>query len=586
MHLTLLALPLLAAPLTPGPRSATPTVLDMPVEAFSARLGDQTRRRGLPLQMRRAAEDRVDITVVVPVPHVVRWHPAGERLAVADSATVQIVVPGSEAAPRTIALAGEREAPPRLFWTAAGALVVDLGQGEISKLMPDAPTWSPMAQIRGTLEDLHPSGDRILVARSVKPAGEKRVDLFARSADGWQLEGHIPVGSRGIARFHGQQVAVAHPNGFALYPIETDDDHLWRTAIRGEGWPQRARGRWPHGLWIVDGRIHVATERLHLHTPFEGGPTATVPRTVVGRTIEGIAGGETWRALTVDAERGACWRAADGAVDCFDPQASAAAVDPSGERVALMRAGGLFVRDADGREVLTGASIRTREMKWAALTTDDGLWLTGVEPESHRRLSVLGPAPSIRERSLEHGDFELTGFTRLGWRADADADVSGGEFAFELLARFTPYVFAVGGDDPKPGRRHLFMPSVQYGTDVVEHPEIVDDHVVQPRLTLPLMYRTERSAVIDGRRYTVGHPLTIALEPGVLLMNGSPELGLTINSHQWGGVYGRVGFDREADLAYYEAGLEFGRNPTVVAAGLVLIGGLVALVLAAISDSN
>ncbi|MCB9547031.1 MAG: hypothetical protein H6706_14430 [Myxococcales bacterium] len=524
-----------------GPRVA------LAPSAVERRVADEAQARGLPVRLRRKARGTA-ISLAVPVDVGLAWSLDGATVAMAS--TEALVLVPAEAGPAVeVAIEPPAKAVPTVHWLADGGLWLDAGGGRLLVWTPGAPGLVPADIDGGKLAAVRPDGQRVLVWRGLVLVG------FTPTEHGWRGRSLGEWPQPGPVVFAGDALYVAGAGRLSIRDAETFDPRP------GLPWPHapgaRREPRQPAQVVAVHGdHATVLAEPWRYTWKLPDGlglveqlPAMAGPVLQAALTREGV-----WR---VDADSGL---ASDEAGP--DPAVRAVAADAAGERVALLRGDGLWVR-IDGR-MTRRAEVSRRPVEAVAIPGRAGeTWVLGLDASSDPRVPTLAAGVVAPQRVRPAA---VSAIIRAG------VDVDTGDPGAEVIGRVSLPALHLGGREDGPFRQHLLIPALQLSTEVQE----ADERRFALHLSAALAWRTQRAARLGEAVYVDGTPWTVTLEPGVRLLGGTAvELSASVMTETLGGVFGRVGYDLEIEERYAVAGLELGQGPVYVVAGVGLMFALI-----------
>ncbi len=502
--------------------------LDMPLDRFEERL----RREGGPgVELRPVSPGRVAFTVPALTPHVVAWSRDGGRLAVADRRTVRVVDPAAvepvvrlslpEVPPSVADEGAEQEGPeaveptPRLFWLADGRLWVAVGPtllvwpgsgGQWSGPLPALP-----AGIRGVV-DVGEHGRRVLLQARVG------LRLATPDAEGWTVTPPAWLGPSAVITPYAVLAARAGRLAYADFDLDP---------LRTRRWP--GGGAPIHRPWPVGGGVHVVTGERHVYFPPGSGPPVVEPledaAAVVQITDAGIVG----------VDRGGAWLRRDGQVTRIDPAARAAAIDPAGRRLALVRPDGLVLHRLEDGSTTPLTPLDTTPIEGVALADGDRTWVLGVERDDGVDLPVLDGLGRGYRADLGVDGVDPFIDIRFGWLGGGGADGP----IVEYGGGVSWYPWALSGGLGAPARAHLFGLGMR-GSAMILADSDTGAPLFDLRVGLPLIWRTRRLARLDGVPYTDSRAWSVSLGPGVAPMRGALDVELMVYNESYGGIFART----------------------------------------------
>ncbi|MEZ4471187.1 MAG: hypothetical protein R3F60_10380 [bacterium] len=543
-HLSLIGM--VTAGVLAGCGVAGPRVALAP-SAVARRVADEAQARALPVRLRRKARGTA-ISLAVPVDVGLAWSLDGATVAMASKEAL-VLVPALEGPAVEVAIEPPAKAVPTVHWLADGGLWLDAGDGRLLVWTAGAAGLEPAAINGGRLAAIRPDGQRVLVWRGLL------LVAFTPTAQGWRGRSLGEWPQPGPVVFAGDALYVAGAGRLSIRDAETFDPRP------GLPWPKapgsRVEPRQPAQALAVHGdQATVLAEPWCYTWKLPDGP-------VVADPLPAMAGPVLQAALTrhgvwrVDADSGL---ASDEAGP--DPAVRAVAADAAGERVALLRGDGLWVR-IDGRMNLR-AEVARRPVEAVALPGRAGeTWVLGLDPASDPRVPTL-TAGVVAPQRIRPVTFAA--IIRAG------VDVDSGDPGAEVISRVSLPALRLGGREDGPFRQHLLIPALQLSTEVQQQ----DETRFALHLSAALAWRTQRAARLGQDVYVDGTPWTVTLEPGVRLLGGTAvELSASVMTETLGGVFGRLGYDLEMDERYAVAGLELGEGPVSVVAGVGLVVALI-----------
>ncbi len=519
----------------------------MSPDELERRVVAEARARDLVVRLRRLPQGTA-ITVAVPLEHSLAWSLDGRVVAMAEHEALTLV-PALEGPPIRLVIQPAAEVRPTVHWLADGGLWLDCGADRVLAWRPGDTALVAGPALGGRLAAVRPDGQRAVAWQDHLLFG------FTASNAGWRSENLGVWGHAGPAAFGPDGLYLAVDGELVVWDADTFQD---RPSLR---WPQAGEARRPRPQHAD--HLAVGPDRIAVLA----GPwlyTWTLPGWVEEvRALPALAGPVISAATT----RAGVWRvdATDGlASDEIGPLRGVRAVsaDASGAQVAILRGNGLWVRAA-GQEVRR-ADVAHHTVEAVALPDRHGdTWILGLEGDPG--LPVLA---AVENAPLAERPAFFSALIRGG--AHFSAAETGA--TVEAIARINGPAFELGRPVEGPIRQHLLIPALQLGAESYG----TSPNSFALHLGLTLAWRTQQVARWGERTYVAGLPLTVTIEPGVRLVDATAlELGASVMTEAWGGVFGRVGYALESGDPYALAGVELGEGPVRVAAGLAAVAALI-----------